>query len=219
MPILHKPVDKLGDKFKENGVDIKDFPVFYYTVNLKNAFSAKNVVERIRELLNSLVKVRVDAIGFYTDTLSDETFIKFLKNHNNVMTNEYANREIKDFYENVVVRHGNIEDFFAENSDYNDKAAVIAYIIQNEAPDNAYRRLLGGFAPEEDDDEEDRSCVAVSKRGIEVWQKEHPDHKFNLEAFSDTLKKYADELGLEYGDMHYFMMVEDDKADEIGIRV
>lgn len=219
VPALHKPIDKLGEKFKENGVDIKDFPVFYYTVNLKKAFSAKNVVERIQELLNSLVKVRVDAIGFYTDTLSDEAFIKFLKNHKNVMTNEYANREIKDFYENVVVRHGNIEDFFAENSDYNDKAAVIAYIIQNEAPDDAYRRLLGGFAPEEDDDEEDRSCVAASKRGIEVWQKEHPDHKFNLEAFSDTLKKYADELGLEYGDMHYFMMVEDDKADEIGVRV
>ena len=33
------------------------------------------------------------------------------------------------------------------------------------------------------------------------------------------LKKYADELGLEYGDIHYFMMAEDDKADEIGVRV
>ncbi len=28
------------------------------------------------------------------------------------MTNEYADSEIKDFYENVVVRHGDIEDFF-----------------------------------------------------------------------------------------------------------
>jgi hypothetical protein len=24
---------------------------------------------------------------------------------------------------------------------------------------------------------------------------------------------------LEYGDMHYFLMVEDDKADEMGVRV
>ena len=219
VPALHKPIDVLGEKIKENGVDIRDFPVFYYTVNLKKAFSAKNFVERIREFMNSLVKVRVDAIGFYTDTLSDKAFIKFLKNHKKVMTNEYANREIKDFYENVVVRHGNIEDFFAENSDYNNKAAVIAYVIQNEAPDDTYRRLLGGFTHEKDDDEGDRSFVAASKREIETWRKEHPDHKFDLKVFSDTLKKYADELGLEYGDMQYFLMVEDDKADKIGVRV
>ena len=48
---------------------------------------------------------------------------------------------------------------------------------------------------------------------------EHPGNEFDLKAFSDTLKKYADELGLEYGDTHYFLMVEDDKADEMGVRV
>ena len=72
----------------------------------------------MEKFLTSLVKVRVDALGFYADNLSDETFIKFLKNHKKVMTNEYADNEIKDFYENVVVRHGDIEDFFAENSDF-----------------------------------------------------------------------------------------------------
>ena len=136
----------------------------------------------------------------------------------NYMTNEYADNEIKDFYENVVVRHGDIEDFFAENSDYNSKAAIVAYVIQNEASDDTPRRLVDGFTFD-DDDKEDRPCVAASKRKIEAWQKEHPGNGFNLKVFSDTLKKYADELGLEFGDVYYYLVVEDDKADEMGVRV
>lgn len=217
-PFLHKPIDKVGENFKDSGVDIKDFPVFYYTINLKKAFTAKHVLAKMEKFLSSLVKVRVDALGFYADNLSDETFIKFLKNHEKVMTNEYADSEIKDFYENVVVRHGDIEDFFAENSDYNNKAAIIAYVIQNEASDDTYRRLVDGFTFDYDD-KDDRLCVAASKREIEAWQKEHPDNGFNLKVFSDTLKKYADELGLEFGDMYYYLDVEDDKADEMGVRV
>lgn len=217
-PFLHKPIDKVGENFKDSGVDIKDFPVFYYTINLKKAFTAKHVLAKMEKFLSSLVKVRVDALGFYADNLSDETFIKFLKNHKKVMTNEYADSEIKDFYENVVVRHGDIEDFFAENSDYDNKAAIIAYVIQNEASDDTYRRLVDGFTFD-DDDKDDRLCVAASKREIEAWQKEHPDNGFNLKVFSDTLKKYADELGLEFGDMYYYLDVEDDKADEMGVRV
>lgn len=215
---LHKPIDKVGENFRESGVDIKDFPVFYYTINLKKAFTAKHVLAKMEKFLSSLVKVRVDALGFYADNLSDETFIKFLKNHEKVMTNEYADSEIKDFYENVVVRHGDIEDFFAENSDYNNKAAIIAYVIQNEASDDTYRRLVDGFTFD-DDDKEDRLCVAASKREIEAWQKEYPGNGFNMKVFSDTLKKYADELGLEFGDMYYYLDVEDDKADEMGVRV
>lgn len=217
-PFLHKPIDKVGENFMESGVDIKDFPVFYYTINLKKAFTAKHVLAKMEKFLSSLVKVRVDALGFYADSLSDETFIKFLKNHEKVMTNEYADSEIKDFYENVVVRHGDIEDFFAENSDYNNKAAIIAYVIQNEASDDTYRRLVDGFTFD-DDGNEDRPCVAASKREIEAWQKEHPGNGFNLKVFSDTLKKYADELGLEFCDMYYYLDVEDDKADEMGVRV
>lgn len=217
-PFLHKPIDKVGENFRESGVDIKDFPVFYYTINLKKAFTAKHVLAKMEKFLSSLVKVRVDALGFYADNLSDETFIKFLKNHEKVMTNEYADSDIKDFYENVVVRHGDIEDFFTENSDYNNKAAIIAYVIQNETSDNTYRRLVDGFTVD-DDDKDDRLCVAASKREIEAWQKEHPDNGFNLKVFSDTLKKYADELGLEFGDMYYYLDVEDDKADEMGVRV
>ena len=217
-PFLHKPIDKVGENFRESGVDIKDFPVFYYTINLKKAFTAKHVLAKMEKFLSSLVKVRVDALGFYADNLSGETFIKFLKNHEKVMTNEYADSEIKDFYENVVVRHGDIEDFFAENSDYNNKAAIIAYVIQNEASDDTYRRLVDGFTFD-DDDNEDRLCVAASKREIEAWQKEHPGNGFNMKVFSDTLKKYADELGLEFGDMYYYLDVEDDKADEMGVRV
>lgn len=217
-PFLHKPIDKVGENFRDSGVDIKDFPVFYYTINLKKAFTAKHVLAKMEKFLSSLVKVRVDALGFYADNLSDETFIKFLKNHEKVMTNEYADSEIKDFYENVVVRHGDIEDFFAENSDYNNKAAIIAYVIQNEASDDTYRRLVDGFTFD-DDGNEDRPCVAASKREIEAWQKEHPGNGFNLKVFSDTLKKYADELGLEFGYMYYYLDVEDDKADEMGVRV
>lgn len=217
-PFLHKPIDKVGENFKDSGVDIKDFPVFYYTINLKKAFTAKHVLEKMEKFLNSLVKVRVDALGFYTDNLSDETFIKFLKKHKKVMTNEYADSEIKDFYENVVVRHGDIEDFFAENSDYNSKAAIVAYVIQNEAPDDTPRRLVDGFTFD-DDDKKERPCVAASKREIETWQKEHPGNGFDLKVFSDTLKKYADELGLAFGDIYYYLDVEDDKADEMGVRV
>lgn len=217
-PALRKPIDKLSENFKSSCVDIKDFPVFYYTINLKKAFTAKHVLEKMEKFLNSLVKVRVDALGFYTDNLSDETFIKFLKKHKKVMTNEYADSEIKDFYENVVVRHGDIEDFFAENSDYNSKAAIVAYVIQNEAPDDTPRRLVDGFTFD-DDDKKERPCVAASKREIETWQKEHPGNGFDLKVFSDTLKKYADELGLAFGDIYYYLDVEDDKADEMGVRV
>ena len=217
-PFLRKAIDKVGENFRESGVDIQDFPVFYYTINLKKAFTAKPVFAKMEKFLTSLVKVRVDALGFYADNLSDETFIKFLKNHKKVMTNEYADIEIKDFYENVVVRHGDIEDFFAENSDYNSKAAIVAYVIQNEASDDTPRRLVDGFTFD-DDDKEDRPCVAASKRKIEAWQKEHPGNSFNLKVFSDTLKKYADELGLEFGDVYYYLVVEDDKADEMGVRV
>lgn len=217
-PALRKPIDKLSENFKSSGVDIKDFPVFYYTINLKMAFTAKHVLEKMEKFLNSLVKVRVDALGFYADNLSDETFIKFLKNHKKVMTNEYADSEIKDFYENVVVRHGDIEDFFAENSDYNSKAAIVAYVIQNEASDDTPRRLVDGFTFD-DDDKKERPCVAASKREIETWQKEHPGNGFDLKVFSDTLKKYADELGLAFGDIYYYLDVEDDKADEMGVRV
>lgn len=217
-PALRKPIDKVGENFKDSGVDIKDFPVFYYTINLKKAFTAKHVLEKMEKFLNSLVKVRVDALGFYTDNLSDETFIKFLKNHEKVMTNEYADSDVKDFYENVVVRHGDIEDFFAENSDYNSKAAIVAYVIQNEASDDTPRRLVDGFTFD-DDDKKERPCVAASKREIETWQKEHPGNGFDLKVFSDTLKKYADELGLAFGDIYYYLDVEDDKADEMGVRV
>lgn len=217
-PALRKPIDKLSENFKSSGVDIKDFPVFYYTINLKKAFTAKHVLEKMEKFLNSLVKVRVDALGFYTDTLSDATFIKFLKNHEKVMTNEYADSDVKDFYENVVVRHGDIEDFFAENSDYNSKAAIVAYVIQNEASDDTPRRLVDGFTFD-DDDKKERPCVAASKREIETWQKEHPGNGFDLKVFSDTLKKYADELGLAFGDIYYYLDVEDDKADEMGVRV
>lgn len=217
-PALRKPIDKLSENFKSSCVDIKDFPVFYYTINLKKALTAKHVLEKMEKFLNSLVKVRVDALGFYTDNLSDETFIKFLKKHKKVMTNEYADSEIKDFYENVVVRHGDIEDFFAENSDYNSKAAIVAYVIQNEASDDTPRRLVDGFTFD-DDDKKERPCVAASKREIETWQKEHPGNGFDLKVFSDTLKKYADELGLAFGDIYYYLDVEDDKADEMGVRV
>lgn len=217
-PALRKPIDKLSENFKSSGVDIKDFPVFYYTINLKKAFTAKHVLEKMEKFLNSLVKVRVDALGFYTDNLSDETFIKFLKKHKKVMTNEYADSEIKDFYENVVVRHGDIEDFFAENSDYNSKAAIVAYVIQNEASDDTPRRLVDGFTFD-DDDKKERPCIAASKREIETWQKEHPGNGFDLKVFSDTLKKYADELGLAFGDIYYYLDVEDDKVDEMGVRV
>lgn len=96
-PFLHKPIDKVGENFRDSGVDIKDFPVFYYTINLKKAFTAKHVLAKMEKFLSSLVKVRVDALGFYADNLSDETFIKFLKNHEKVMTNEYADRESKIF--------------------------------------------------------------------------------------------------------------------------
>ena len=217
-PALRKPIDKLSENFKSSGVDIKDFPVFYYTIDMKKAFSAKNIITKMEKFLRSLVKVRVDALGFYTDTLSDETFIKFLKNHEKVMTNEYADSDVKDFYENVVVRHGDIEDFFAENSDYNSKAAIVAYVIQNEASDDTPRRLVDGFTFN-DDDKKERPCVAASKREIETWQKEHPGNGFDLKVFSDTLKKYADELGLAFGDIYYYLDVEDDKADEMGVRV
>lgn len=42
---------------------------------------------------------------------------------------------------------------------------------------------------------------------------------FRSEHFRSALDQYADELGLEFGDMYYYLDVEDDKADEMGVRV
>lgn len=64
-------------------------------------------------------------------------------------------------------------------------------------------------------------CLAryVGKSSFATGMKEYPGNGFNLKVFSDTLKKYADELGLEFGDVYYYLVVEDDKADEMGVRV
>ena len=169
---------------------------------------------------------RHEAIAGLTYAVSEISFeghagvlaIQPLRAHIGRKVVQYAASEIKDFYENVVVRHGDIEDFFAENSDYNSKAAIVAYVIQNEASDDTPLRLENGNTFN-DVDKESRPCVAASKRKIEAWQKEHPGNGFNLKVFSDTLKKYADELGLEFGDVYYYLVVEDDKADEMGVRV
>lgn len=48
-PALRKPIDKLSENFKSSGVDIKDFPVFYYTIDMKKAFSAKNIIAKMEK--------------------------------------------------------------------------------------------------------------------------------------------------------------------------
>ena len=152
---------------------------------------------------------------YVKDTLDEDTFKKFLKNHEAVMTNDTAPGEIKDFYENVVANDGNVEDFLVEDSDYDTVASVIAYVANAEHKNTYHCNAVDGFNNTPDSPSTE-SCVLSSDIGTDMF-KEH--FGLNRDDVCADLKAYAAELGLPYGRVSCYMMVEDKDADGCGVRV
>ena len=217
VPALRGKVDSVVDANLPDGIDVMEFPVFYSITHVKAAFDKvkQEIIDKCNSYLDNYVKVRIDGYGFFTDTLDEDTFKKFLKNHETVMTNDTAPGEIKDFYENVVANDGNVEDFLVEDSDYDTVASVIAYVANAEHKNTYHCNAVDGFnnAPDSPSTE---SCVLSSDIGTDMFT-EH--FGLNRDDVCADLKAYAAELGLPYGRVSCYMMVEDKDADGCGVRV
>lgn len=212
---LHKVIDPIRDRNLANGVDIMPFPVFYTVACVKEAYeeARQRVVKSINEYFEKLVKVRVTGVGFYTDILSDEKFVAFMRNHEKTLTSPSAPAELRDIYENVVVRHGKPSDFFVEDSDFDCKVVVIAHVMNNETALCAGHDIFDGMFTNKDDDASNRPCVSVADK---EFARLHSEFGLEKKSVLDTIESYAKELGLEYGDVSYYMMCDSKFADDIG---
>ena len=159
------------------------------------------------------MKVRVSGIGFYTDTLSNEKFVEFMRLHKAALTAPSAPIELRDIYENVVERHGRPEDFLVENSDFDCKASVIAYAMNNETILCAGQDIFDGMLGSKETDAEKCSCVSVSDK---EFARLHSKFGLKKEDVLEAIKAYAQELGLEYGPVNYFMMCDPKYANDLG---
>ena len=212
---LHKVIDPIRDRNLANGVDIMPFPVFYTVACVKEAYEevCQKVVKSIDEYFEKMVKVHVTGVGFYTDILSDEKFVAFMQNHEKTLTSPSAPAELRDIYENVVVRHGSPSDFFVEDSDFDCKAAVIAHVMNNETTLCAGHDIFDGMFTNKDDDASNRSCVSVADKEFAYL---HSEYGLEKKSVLDAIESYAKELGLEYGDVSYYMMCDSKFADDVG---
>lgn len=214
VPALRGSIDAAYDASLPDGIDIMRFPVLYTTSNVQDAYKRvqQKVVSKIDDYFANEVKVRISGIGFYTDTLSDEKLVEFMSHHKAVLVAPSAPVELQDIYENVVVRHGCPEDFLVEDSDFDCKASVIAYVMNNETALCAGQNIFDGMLCGEDD-AKNRSCVSVSDKEFARLYS-----KFNLkkENVLEVIKAYAQELGLEYGSVSYYMMCDPKYANDLG---
>lgn len=204
VPAIRGKVDSAVDANLPDGIDVMEFPVFYSTTHVKAALDKvkQEIIDKCNSYLDNCVKVRIDGYGFFTDTLDENTFKKFLKNHEAVMTNDTAPGEIKDFYENVVANDGNVEDFLVEDSDYDTVASVIAYVANAEHKNTYHCNAVDGFNNTPDSPSTE-SCVLSSDIGTDMFT-EH--FGLNRDDVCADLKAYAAELGLPYGRVSCYMM-------------
>lgn len=215
VPALRGGIDAAYDASLPDGIDIMQFPVLYTTSNVQEAYKRvqQKVVSKIDEYFASEVKVRVSGIGFYTDTLSDEKFVEFMRLHKEVLTTPSTPIELRDIYENAVERHGCPEDFLVEDSDFDCKASVIAYVMNNETSLCAGQDIFDGMLCSKEADELNRSCVSVSDK---EFARLHSKYNLKKEDVLEAIKAYAQELGLEYGPVSYYMMCDPKYANDLG---
>ncbi len=215
VPALRGGIDAAYDASLPEGIDIMKFPVFYTASNVQEAYKRvqQKIVSKIDDYFASEVKVRVSGIGFYTDTLSNEKFVEFMRLHKAALTAPSAPIELRDIYENVVERHGRPEDFLVENSDFDCKASVIAYAMNNETILCAGQDIFDGMLGSKETDAENCSCVSVSDK---EFARLHSKFGLKKEDVLEAIKAYAQELGLEYGPVNYFMMCDPKYANDLG---
>lgn len=133
--------------------------------------------------------------------------------HKAALTAPSAPIELRDIYENVVKRHGRPEDFLVEDSDFDCKASVIAYAMNNETILCAGQDIFDGMLGSKETDAENCSCVSVSDK---EFARLHSKFGLKKEDVLETIKAYAQELGLEYGPVNYFMMCDPKYANDLG---
>lgn len=215
VPALRGGIDAAYDASLPEGIDIMKFPVFYTASNVQEAYKRvqQKIVSKIDDYFASEVKVRVSGIGFYTDTLSNEKFVEFMRLHKAALTAPSAPIELRDIYENVVERHGRPEDFLVENSDFDCKASVIAYAMNNETILCAGQDIFDGMLGSKETDAENCSCVSVSDK---EFARLHSKYNLKKEDVLEVIKAYAQELGLKYGPVNYFMMCDPKYANDLG---
>lgn len=67
--------------------------------------------------------------------------------------------------------------------------------------------------PEPETDAENCSCVFVSDK---EFARLHSKYNLKKEDVLEVIKAYAQELGLEYGPVNYFMMCDPKYANDLG---
>lgn len=220
VPIVRDEIDKFCSRNSVNSADIMEYPIFYTFSNMKEAYQSHRS-EFLHNLDNFFypdgqVKIRIDGIGFYLDTLSDEKFIEFMKEHKNTLASANAPEDIRDYYENVVVNGSNVEDFLVSYSDVSDIGDIIAYVMNAENPNDKHLTIFDSFGGDTDEDERNRLCITVSNKEFDDYEE---NDGLRRESIVAILAKYAKELGIKCGPAHHYMMVDTNDADNMGTRV
>ena len=70
--------------------------------------------------------------------------------------------------------------------------------------------IFDGMLGSKETDAENCSCVSVSDKGL------HSKYNLKKEDVLEAIKAYAQELGLEYGPVNYFMMCGPKYANDLG---
>lgn len=93
------------------------------------------------------------------------------------------------------------------------KASVIAYAMNNETILCAGQDIFDGMLGSKETDAENCSCVSVSDK---EFARLHSKYNLKKEDVLEVIKAYAQELGLEYGPVNYFMMCDPKYANDLG---
>lgn len=93
------------------------------------------------------------------------------------------------------------------------KASVIAYAMNNETILCAGQDIFDGMLGSKETDAENCSCVSVSDK---EFARLHSKFGLKKEDVLEAIKAYAQELGLEYGPVNYFMMCDPKYANDLG---
>lgn len=93
------------------------------------------------------------------------------------------------------------------------KASVIAYVMNNETILCARQDIFDGMLGSKETDAENCSCVSVSDK---EFARLHSKFGLKKEDVLEAIKAYAQELGLEYGPVNYFMMCDPKYANDLG---
>ena len=99
------------------------------------------------------------------------------------------------------------------SSAFDCKASVIAYAMNNETILCAGQDIFDGMLGSKETDAENCSCVSVSDK---EFARLHSKYNLKKEDVLEVIKAYAQELGLEYGPVNYFMMCDPKYANDLG---